>query len=109
MLKIKKGGTMPRGDRTGPDGFGPMTGRGFGFCSGFNSPGYTRGGGFGRGYGRGFGRGRGFRGMGYVDPYYYNPYPKVNDSEESLKEEITSVEKYLNELKEMIRKKEEEK
>ena len=23
---------MPRGDRTGPTGFGPMTGRGAGYC-----------------------------------------------------------------------------
>jgi len=23
---------MPRGDRTGPDGRGPMTGRGMGYC-----------------------------------------------------------------------------
>ena len=50
---------MPRGDRTGPMGMGPMTGRGAGFCAGFNVPGFMnavsgRGGmGFGRGRGRG--------------------------------------------------------
>ncbi|RKD31182.1 DUF5320 domain-containing protein [Thermohalobacter berrensis] len=38
---------MPRGDRTGPYGEGPVTGRGMGYCRGF-----------GRGYiGRGFRRG----------------------------------------------------
>lgn len=52
---------MPRGDRTGPDGMGPATGRGAGYCAGFNVPGFVnsvmgRGGFgiFGRGHGRGF-------------------------------------------------------
>lgn len=44
---------------------GPRTGRGLGFCGGFEEPGWTRGGGFaGRGGGRGLGRGRG-RGRGW--------------------------------------------
>lgn len=55
---------MPFGDKTGPRGLGPMTGRGAGYCAGFQSPGsmnpYPVGG--GRGFGRGwFGRGRGWR------------------------------------------------
>ncbi len=32
---------MPRGDGTGPQGLGPMTGRGAGFCSGYDVPGYA--------------------------------------------------------------------
>jgi len=67
---------MPRGDRTGPNGMGPMTGRAAGFCSGYDRPGYMNaaggrgnfGRGFGRGsgYGQGFGYGRGFgRGRGF--------------------------------------------
>ena len=32
---------MPGGDRTGPMGLGPMTGRGAGFCAGYGIPGYT--------------------------------------------------------------------
>ncbi|WP_201328163.1 DUF5320 domain-containing protein [Thermotomaculum hydrothermale] len=67
---------MPYGDRTGPLGQGPKTGRGLGYCSGNDRPGADtdaprrgmgRGTGFGRGGGRGMGRGmgRGFgRGMG---------------------------------------------
>ncbi|MGB9797357.1 MAG: DUF5320 domain-containing protein, partial [bacterium] len=48
---------MPFGDRTGPLGRGPRTGRGAGFCSGFPVPGYLN-----PIPGRGFwGRGRGFR------------------------------------------------
>ena len=52
---------MPRGDRTGPMGAGPMTGRAAGFCAGNTAPGYANfGGGGGRGFGRGFGRGWGW-------------------------------------------------
>jgi hypothetical protein len=55
---------MPGGDRTGPVGQGPRTGRGLGFCAGFDNPGYMnqgwgKGFGGGRGWGRGFGAGRG--------------------------------------------------
>ena len=32
---------MPAGDRTGPRGQGPKTGRGLGFCNDYNKPGYT--------------------------------------------------------------------
>ncbi len=50
---------MPGGDRTGPLGDGPMTGRQLGYGAGYDSPGYTKG--PGGGFGRGFrGRGRGF-------------------------------------------------
>ena len=58
---------MPRGDGTGPNGMGPMTGRGAGFCAGFNMPGFMNpmpGRGFGRGYGFGRGSGRGGFGGG---------------------------------------------
>ena len=33
---------MPGGDGSGPLGWGPRTGRGAGFCAGFNVPGYRR-------------------------------------------------------------------
>lgn len=51
---------MPRGDGTGPMGRGERTGRGAGFCAGYDLPGYAnpvQGAGFGMGMG--FGRGRG--------------------------------------------------
>ena len=52
---------MPGGDRTGPMGMGPMTGRGAGYCVGSPVPGFMSGVG-GRGFvGRGGGRGRGWR------------------------------------------------
>ena len=56
---------MPRGDRTGPMGMGPMTGRGAGCCAGSEAPGFANPGpgwgcGRGMGWGRGPGRGPGF-------------------------------------------------
>jgi hypothetical protein len=57
---------MPRGDRTGPMGMGPMTGRAAGYCAGYPVPGFmnlTAGRGFG---GRGRGRGRGRRNRFYA-------------------------------------------
>ncbi len=63
---------MPGGDGTGPAGMGSMTGRGAGYCAGYQAPGFMSpipGRGFGRGWGRGMGRGRGMgwgRGRGWA-------------------------------------------
>jgi hypothetical protein len=68
---------MPGGDRTGPAGMGPMTGRAAGYCAGYPVPGYMNpvsGYGFGRGRGRGFGRGLGFRGSRGWGGYWGAPY-----------------------------------
>ncbi|HOU20864.1 MAG: DUF5320 domain-containing protein [Kiritimatiellae bacterium] len=65
---------MPRGDRTGPMGAGPMTGRAAGYCTGTAAPGFASygfGGGRGRGMGWGGGGGRGFGrgfGRGWIAP-----------------------------------------
>ena len=66
---------MPRGDGTGPQGMGPMTGRAAGYCAGGDVPGYAN-----PMPGRGYGRGRGGRGRGYgwgrgVPPGYSGGYP----------------------------------
>ena len=78
---------MPRGDRTGPWGQGPMTGRAAGYCAGYSVPGYMnlvpgfgrgqrrdRGRGFGRGWCKGFGKGHG-RDWWAFPPQYQQPYP----------------------------------
>ena len=70
---------MPRGDRMGPSGMGPMTGRAAGYCSGYNTPGFAnpvpgRGLGFGRGFGRGREFGRGFGWRFTQAPAGYAPY-----------------------------------
>ncbi len=54
---------MPRGDGTGPQGLGSMTGRAAGYCGGSGMPGYVNAA-PGRPFGGGFGRGPGFRGAG---------------------------------------------
>jgi len=96
---------MPRGDGTGPDGQGPMTGRGTGYCAGFNEPGFMNG-----SYGRGFGRGRGF---GFrarniqVLPQQIQPRVITEKEEkqfleqdlEDLKKEMKEIEKRLKETK----------
>lgn len=79
---------MPGGDRTGPQGAGARTGRGMGYCAGYQMPGSMypgcRGGGrmrfYGGGRGFGFRRGLGFRrgrGMGFYNmcstPYAASP------------------------------------
>ncbi len=64
---------MPGGDRTGPAGMGPMTGRGAGYCAGYEVPGYMNPYG-----GRYFGAGRGAfgaRGRGYRNWYYATGLP----------------------------------
>jgi len=60
---------MPRGDRRGPQGMGPMTGRGMGYCAGYDTPGFANPAGAGFGRGMAWGRGRapmgGGRGMAW--------------------------------------------
>jgi len=82
---------MPSGDRTGPMGMGPMTGRGAGICTGYPTAGYAnpmsgrgfaRGRGGGRGFGRGIGRGMGFR---WTAPSAYGPALSAQDEANMLK------------------------
>jgi len=111
---------MPSGDRTGPSGMGPGTGRAIGYCHGFDSPGYTKGpgrvagrgcrAGYGRGMGRGqgfmTGKGRGFYGQGFI-PGYHAEIQAMNKDEEIkilksqidyLSTEQKKIEQRLNEL-----------
>ena len=108
---------MPGGDRTGPLGLGPRTGRALGYCAGYDSPGFTRGiprGGAGFGYGRGWGRGfgRGFWGHGrgfwrrgyYPEPYYRDVYPVPTREEEKtyLENMVKDLEAELKAIKERL-------
>jgi len=61
---------MPRGDRTGPRGAGPMTGRAAGYCAGYPMPGYMN-----PVPGRGFGSGRGGGGHGWRHWFYATGLP----------------------------------
>jgi hypothetical protein len=65
---------MPGGDRTGPRGLGPMTGRGAGYCGGYDAPGYANpmpGYGSVPGYGMRFGGRFGGRGGGRGWRHWY--------------------------------------
>lgn len=122
---------MPLGDRTGPAGLGPMTGRGAGYCAGYSTPGYMnpvagRGfygrGGFG---GRGGGRGRGYRNWyyqtglpgwqraqaglpaygGYADPYYAAPVGQISPEDEAgmLKDQAKAIKQELDAINERVK------
>jgi len=100
---------MPRGDKTGPWGAGPMTGRATGYCGGYPVPGYMNprpgfGRGFGRGWGKGFGRGGG-RGRGFGRGWYAYPAPvfvqpayPIATQPQTPELEITALENYQKEL-----------
>lgn len=84
---------MPRGDRTGPMGAGPMTGRAAGTCAGFAAPGTAnlgRGRGCGMGFGRGGGGGRGF-GRGRVAPVAGAGAPTSDQELAALKQQATQI------------------
>ncbi len=103
--------SMPGGDRTGPMGAGPMTGRGMGNCTGVGAVRYGAGRGMGagfgyvcrrgngRGFGRGYGFGRGF-GRGYIVEQDYGRMPKeiLEEQKEILREQIEAIEKQLKNI-----------
>jgi hypothetical protein len=91
---------MPRGDKTGPNGTGPMTGRAAGYCAGYTVPGYMnprRG--YGRGWGRGFGRGWGRGWCAYPPHVIGQPaYPPVTPVPQTPQQEVVALENYREEL-----------
>lgn len=106
---------MPWGDRTGPMGWGPMTGRGFGFCAGNDQPGCYAGPGggrgLGRGRGRGFGPGRGFGRRGWFGAWppaqTYQAAPPaagmaVEQEKEMLKREAHNLKEAMTRLEQRL-------
>ncbi len=93
------------GDRRGPIGNGEKTGKGLGYCSGYDSPGYrnVRGGfresGFGGpfncrrglGIGRGFGSGMGFGGIRGLDSEYPSEKDLFKKRKELLEKELEEI------------------
>jgi len=91
---------MPRGDRTGPMGAGPMTGRGAGWCVGHDRPGFANPAprlGLGLGHRRGGrGGGRGWRNMyyatglpGWARPEFVPPAPAAEQELADLQTQAT--------------------
>ena len=110
---------MPRGDKTGPNGNGPKTGRALGYCVGNNEAGFENNANtYGRGNGNGFGRGNqnrngngGGRGMGYgfrhgATNFTQEVIPNVKEKTlienqiNILKDQLESLEEKLKTLKE---------
>lgn len=97
---------MPGRDRTGPQGFGPRTGRGLGDCAPMDQPRP------GFGFGLGFGRGRGWRNWARATGqpgwlrfgWWGAPSPPVDESAvlkaqaEQLQAQLDAVKQRLTEL-----------
>jgi len=122
---------MPWGDRTGPLGMGPMTGRGAGYCAGYGVPGYMNpipGRGF---WGRGGGWGwrnwyyatglTGWQRFGAYTPYAPGTYPygapgvginkqqeldALKGQAEYLEDTLEGINKRIAELEAEVKKKE---
>ena len=110
---------MPGGDRTGPGGMGPMTGRAVGYCAGYDVPGYASPM-PGRGFGLGWGGGRrwqhqyyatglpGWARFGGAPAWGYGPYARPLTKEQELeslkaqagwlKEQLDAINQCLTEL-----------
>ena len=109
---------MPGGDKRGPRGQGPMTGRGAGYCAGFDGPGFmaddtARGAGFG--WGRGFGgrgRWRGGPGLGYgqgrgfrrgFGPAINAPYDATSTGDRrTMGEEVALLREQISDLEDRL-------
>jgi hypothetical protein len=90
-----------------------MTGRGAGYCAGYETPGYANPGGFGFGFGRGRGRGfgRGFYGRGIAPHWGWNVPPAaptaptreqeldmLKSQADALKHSLEGIEKRMQDL-----------
>lgn len=105
---------MPGGDRTGPQGSGPKTGRAAGCCSGYAIPGYANVNeqnyiprrycyrGFRRGYGR---RIWGLWGKGYRQKYFPDklPYHRAESNTVNKENEKKYLEDKITELEDEIK------
>jgi Family of unknown function (DUF5320) len=112
---------MPAGDRTGPWGLKPRTGKGLGYCSGYRAPGFLfpgpslgfgRGSQFGRSLSRGMGRGRGgwfgwphwsywagwYPGFHLPNRFPFSP-GKQEEEKDMLEEQAAILEKQLEQIR----------
>jgi hypothetical protein len=116
---------MPGGDRTGPRGEGPMTGRAAGYCAGYDVPGAAHpffGRGLGRGGWGGWGHGwrhwyratglprwaRGFAPGWWGHPAYGPPAPTRAQEAEMLAEQGEWLQGQLDEIQQRLKELEQE-
>ncbi len=88
---------MPRGDGTGPNGMGPRTGRGLGYCNGYDNPGFNKG--MPRG---GAGFGRGFRARRFWNEPTYPQRITKEEEKRMLEDEKKYIENELNDIKKRL-------
>lgn len=102
---------MPRGDKKGPEGRGPMTGRRMGYCAGNDMPGirYGRRMGCGMGYGRHMGHGMGYGRayQAYNQAVYenipaYSPYQEPAEERRHLEQCVQQMEGDLENLRKRL-------
>ena len=100
---------MPAGNGTGPQGLGPRTGRGAGYCAGYSVPGYVNPRGRGRGRGGGFGWGWRAGAYPYVNDvphhgsgYPYSPEPTAKEEMSILKEQSELLKQQLEDVQDRI-------
>ena len=90
---------MPRGDRTGPLGEGPLTGLKRGRCADNNAAGGFGGFGFGRGNGRGLGNGRSWGGRWFSNTENSETELGLKSAIDALKNQLAGLENRLNKIK----------
>lgn len=92
---------MPRGDGTGPAGQGLMTGRGMGYCAGFNVPGFMN-----FRFGRGFGWRRGIMPIQQQLAPIQQIQPQViteQQEREMLEQELELIKQEMDEIQKRIK------
>ena len=87
---------MPRGDKTGPQGAGPMTGRRMGNCVEEDERGFGFGRGFGFNRGRGFGYGRNTSMFSRTENPNVSEKTTLENGIRILKDQLSSLEKRLS-------------
>jgi len=97
---------MPGGNNTGPMGMGPRTGRGMGYCTGHDRPGFAQS-------GCGFGHGRGWRHRAYTTghpgwqhgpyaPGWWGTYPTAPDEATVLKTQAEQLQTQLDAIQQRL-------
>jgi len=98
---------MSGGDRTGPLGAGPRSGRGRGFCNGYDQPGFAN---LSQGYRGWFGFGRGGAGRGWRHRYFATGVPgwagtateqetaELKAQADWLKAQLDAIQKRIDEI-----------
>jgi len=96
---------MPRGDKTGPEGIGPITGRKLGFCVGNENPGFYYDGlmnQFGNSRGR-FHRKYSHKSFFQRRRFWTESHHEQLGDQNQIKEEIALLQKRINQLESKLK------